>query len=104
MVQIIIGMLIGMFLLVFRGLTILTLWGWFVSTHFSSPPLSMATAMGISLIMSIITQRYFLKSELDEMKNASPADGLYTTMYNGLMQVVNMLIILALGFAIHLWW
>jgi len=103
--QILLGILMAVGLLLIRGLTIKTLWGWFVCQQFSLPALSLATAMGLSLLMSVVIQRkYYLKCEIDEMKNISSVVWMATSMFNALLQVIAMMTILAFGFAIHSWW
>jgi len=86
--QFIIGMLTGIFLLIFRGFTICTLWGWFIYEQFSLPALTMPTAMGMSLLMGVIVQRqFFFKRDIDEIKNSDSAEGLYVTVFNAIKMV-----------------
>jgi len=104
MIQIIVATLMVVATLLVRSLTIQMLWGWFVCQQFSLPALTFPTAMGLSLLISVIIQnRYYLKSELDEMKDNSSEEDMYTSIHNTLLQVGSFLIILLVGWAIHSW-
>lgn len=50
-------------LVIWRGYALTVLWGWFVVPTFNLPPISIAAALGISLIVSMLTNRPDLQTK-----------------------------------------
>ncbi|OHA88118.1 MAG: hypothetical protein A2653_03045 [Candidatus Zambryskibacteria bacterium RIFCSPHIGHO2_01_FULL_43_25] len=61
---VILYLLVSIPVIVFDGFVLSKLWGWFVVTQFDLPSLGVAQAVGISLIVSLLT--YQIKNKSDE--------------------------------------
>ncbi len=49
-----------------HGLSLSILWGWFIAPKFKAPTLGIVEAMGISLIVGILTAQYIPNDENSE--------------------------------------
>ena len=48
----------GIPLMVWNGFVLATLWGWFIVPYFEAPALTVAMAVGITLVAGLFTGRY----------------------------------------------
>ena len=75
---------------IWNGFVLQQLWGWFAVEKFALPPLSIAEAIGISLIVG------FLTTHVSDAKEKQEA---WITLVAG---VINTGIVLLIGFVVHL--
>ena len=60
-------------MMILDGFVFSKLWDWFIVTHFNANPIGIATAMGIGLIISLLTyQANAVPKEKDQSFAASP--------------------------------
>jgi hypothetical protein len=55
--NIILGLLASCALSIWEGLAIKTLWAWFVAQQFGLPPIGLAHAIGLALLISLVTHQ-----------------------------------------------
>jgi hypothetical protein len=102
MIQAIFGLVIVIGVMIVRGLTIKLLWSWFVCPQFNVNQLSLVSAIGISLLVGIITQwKSFSKKEIDENKSLNVEDTWHTLLYNGLIQTIMLFVVMGIGWALY---
>lgn len=89
--------------LVFRGFVIKKFWMWFIMpTFINAPAISIATAIGISLLVNIINpMRSLTKREVDDMKLYSSKDSFDLSLINTSAQLIIILFSLFMGWVIH---
>ncbi|MBU4347936.1 hypothetical protein KJ671_00275 [Patescibacteria group bacterium] len=103
--------------MILRGYVLSVLWGWFIVPVFHLPELTLAVAIGIAMIMSIITHQHSTKKyENDikkikstwsnehynklEAKEAKEALSSIITLITNLY--LNLLLVLFIGWIVHL--
>ena len=72
-----------------NGLALKFLWGWFVVPTFHLTPLALVPAIGIGLCVALLTAQYIPKEE----------DQLTTSVF---YEIVNPVILLGVGWVVHL--
>lgn len=83
------GMLVYGLLIIYDGWVISILWGWFVSSYFHLPPLSLAYAIGFMLIVTMFRSSFTsTREDLDIEKI--------------MVEIFMPVFILVIGYLIHL--
>jgi hypothetical protein len=100
---------IALMCLVGRGVVIKLLWGWFVVTQFTINSLSIAGALGLSMLIGVLTHyRPVSRKEREESreKYKENPDAVYKfydmEIYNGMMQMLTLCSMAIVGWVIHL--
>ena len=75
-----------------HGFVLMKLWGWFIVPTFKLPPLSIAPAIGLGLVVGILVTRYPNK-KMDEQEK---------TLQNMLVAFLIPIITLMMGYIVHL--
>jgi len=101
--HIILNLVLGTILLFLRAAIIKALWLWFIVAQFAGlAPLSLGTAMGLSLFMSVvISRKYFSMKELQEIKDMDNTELVQTTTSNFFVQIGVLLSTLVVSWVIH---
>jgi peptidoglycan biosynthesis protein MviN/MurJ (putative lipid II flippase) len=80
-----------------NGFALSVLWGWFVVPIFGLPALTIAQAIGFSMVVSFLTYQYD-----DSKKKEDDRSLTERIIYLLLMAILRLVIVLAVGAVVHL--
>ena len=88
--------IVAIFNTIFSGYALSVLWGWFVVPAFNLPQISIATAIGLALIVSYLTHQ--------EQKSESEGKSFSEIMFEGFLKAAfKPAFSLAVGWIVSLW-
>jgi hypothetical protein len=102
-----VSLVLGFFNMVFRGFLIKTFWAWFIISIFPSlPPLSVISAIGVSMFISLFhTVKTVTKEQLDDLFRAKTDeerdDALRVSTWNACFLAAGMLMCWGVGWIVH---
>lgn len=79
---------------IWRGYILSILWGWFIVSTFEAPPLGVAAAIGVSLVISYLTKQN------DEYKDESKSQ-MERVIQSIVYAFLDPAVALAFGWAVH---
>ena len=100
-----INIIAGLFLMMTRAFVLSKLWAWFIVSLFTNVPyLPYSTAIGISLIFSVInlSTKYYSLEEINKMKVIVPKDRNTEMSWNIFIQLFAILSVFTTGWVLHL--
>ena len=96
------GFALLMFMIVFgaimNGYVVSVLWGWFIVPTFDAPTLNIPSAIGIALVVRVLTHQQQAQKEVDEDKSFA-----HLLIMAFLLILIQALLTLLAGYIIHLY-
>mgnify|MGYP007068290307 CR=1 FL=1 len=104
MLMSLINIIAGLFLMVARAFVLSKMWAWFIVSQFITVPhLPYGTAMGISLIVGLLSSsRYYSLEEINKMKLVSSGDRSEALLWNTFIQIIAVVSIFITAWVLHL--
>jgi len=84
---------------VFNGVILSIMWGWFIVPIFHLPQLSITQAIGISLIVSILGNQ---AGDNNKEKSSQSSNDLFILIYPLMPPLLQRLVLLFVGYVVHL--
>ena len=104
MLMSLINIIASLFLMVARAFVLSKMWAWFIVSQFVTiPNLPYGTAMGISLIVGLLSSsRYYSMEEINKMKLVSSEDRSEALLWNTFIQIIAVVSIFITAWILHL--